>query len=146
MEKMQKVLIRRCDDYDAEKIYGIIKEGMEELNIRPAGMILLKPNVVIAHSEVFPHAFTRKEFLDGVIAATKAKAEKVREIAVGERSGITVPTRWAFKNAGYLEVIKKHKVRAHYFDEATQVPVALKGEARLSTRWHKYDDVLELHF
>ena len=100
MEKKHKVLIRRCDDYDAEKIYGIIKEGMEELNVRPAGRILLKPNVVIAHAEVFPNAFTRKEFLDGVIAATKAKAEKVREIAVGERSGITVPTRWAFKNAG----------------------------------------------
>ena len=131
MEKKHKVLIRRCDDYDAEKIHGIIKEGMEELNVRPSGRILLKPNVVIAHSEVFPNAFTRKEFLDGVISATKAKAEKVREIAVGERSGITVPTRWAFKNAGYPEVIKKHKVKAHYFDEVTQVPVELKGEAKL---------------
>ena len=131
MEKKYKVLIRRCDDYDAEKIYGIIKEGMEELNVRPSGRILLKPNVVIAHSEVFPHAFTRKEFLDGVISATKAKAEKVREIAVGERSGITIPTRFAFKNAGYPDVIKKHKVKVHYFDEVTQVPVELGGEARL---------------
>ena len=131
MEKKYKVLIRRCDDYDAEKIYGIIKEGMEELNVRPSGRILLKPNVVIAHSEVFPHAVTRKEFLDGVISATKAKAEKVREIAVGERSGITIPTRFAFKNAGYPDVIKKHKVKVHYFDEATQVPVELKGEATL---------------
>jgi uncharacterized protein (DUF362 family) len=131
MDKKYKVLIRRCDDYDTEKIYGIIKEGMEELNVRPSGRILLKPNVVIAHSEVFPHAFTRKEFLDGVISATKAKAEKVREIAVGERSGITIPTRWAFKNAGYPEVIKRHKVKAHYFDEVTQVSVELKGEATL---------------
>ena len=131
MEKKHKVLIRRCADYDADKIYGIIKEGMEELDVRPAGRILLKPNVVIAHSEVFPHAFTRKEFLDGVISATKAKAENVREIAVGERSGITVPTRFAFKNAGYPEVIKKHQVKAYYFDEARQVPVALKEEAKL---------------
>ena len=44
MEKKHKVLIMRCDDYDAEKISGIIKEGMEELNVRPAGRILLKPN------------------------------------------------------------------------------------------------------
>jgi uncharacterized protein (DUF362 family) len=131
MEKKYKVLIRRCEDYDAEKISGIIEEGMEELGVRPAGRILLKPNVVIAHSEVFPHAFTRKEFLDGVISATKAKAEKVLEIAVGERSGITIPTRWAFKNAGYPEVIKKHNVKAHYFDEVTQVPVELKGAATL---------------
>ena len=41
MEKKHKVLIMRCDDYDAEKISGIIKEGMEELNVRPAGRIPL---------------------------------------------------------------------------------------------------------
>ena len=41
MEKKHKVLIRRCDDYDPEKIYGIVKEGMEELGVRPTGEILL---------------------------------------------------------------------------------------------------------
>ncbi len=100
-----KVLIMRCDEYDPDKIAGIIKEGMEELNVKPSGRILLKPNVVIAHPEVFPHAFTRKEFLDGVISATKGKGENVEEIAIGESSGITVPTRYNFKNAGYPEVI-----------------------------------------
>jgi len=131
MEKKHKVLIMRCETYDADKIHGIIKEGMEEMGVRPTGRILLKPNVVIAHPEVFPHAFTRKEFLDGVISATKAKAEKAREIAVGERSGITMPTRWTFKNAGYPEVFKKHSIKVHYFDEVTQVPVELKGEETL---------------
>jgi hypothetical protein len=43
----QKVLIMRCDDYDPEKISGIIKEGMEELCIEPSGRILLKPKVLI---------------------------------------------------------------------------------------------------
>ena len=126
-----KVMIMRCDDYEAKKISGIIKEGMEELNIRPTGRILLKPNVVIAHPEVFPHAFTRKEFLDGVIVATKAKAENIRELAVGERCGITLPTRWAFKNAGYPEIIKKHKVKTYYFDEVKQVCTELKGKNAL---------------
>ena len=121
----------RCDDYDPERISGIVKEGMEELDARPTGKILLKPNVVVAHPDVFPHAFTRKEFLDGVIAATKATAENGREVAVGERSGITMPTRWAFKNAGYPEVIKKHKVKVYYFDEVKQVPIELKGKATL---------------
>jgi len=105
-----KVLIMRCDEYDHDRIVGIVKEGMEELDVKPSGRILLKPNVVIAHPEVFPHAFTRKEFLDGVISATKDKAENVKEIAVGERSGITIPTRFNFKNAGYPEVIKKHNI------------------------------------
>jgi uncharacterized protein (DUF362 family) len=87
--------------------------------------------VVLAHQELFPHAFTRKEFLDGVISATKAMAEDVTEIAVGERSGITIPTRYNFKNAGYFEVIKKHGIKTHYFDEVKQVPVRLKRKERL---------------
>ncbi len=125
MEKAHKVLIRRCDQYDPDRIAGIVKEGMQALGVTPSGNILLKPNVVMAHPEFFPYAFTRKEFLDGVITATKAMAQDVREIAVGERSGITVPTRWNFKNAGYPAVIKKHHIKAHYFDEVKQVPVKI---------------------
>jgi uncharacterized protein (DUF362 family) len=127
MEKNHKVLIMRCDDYDPDKIAGIVKEGMQELGVTPSGKILLKPNVVLAHPEVFPYAFTRKEFLDGVIAATKELAKDVKEISVGERSGITIPTRYNFKHAGYPDVIKKHEVKAHYFDEVRQVPVKIKG-------------------
>ena len=131
MEGKQRVLIMRCDEYDSDKISGIVREGMKELGAKPSGKILLKPNVVIAHPEVFPYAFTRKEFLDGAISATKAQAEGVKEISVGERSGITVPTRFNFKKAGYPEVIKKHKIKTHYFDEVKQVPVELKREERL---------------
>jgi uncharacterized protein (DUF362 family) len=111
-----QVLIRRCEEYDPEKIYGIVKEGMEELGVKPSGKILLKPNVVIAEPDLFPHAFTRNEFLDGVIAATKAQAEEAEEISVGERSGITLATRGCFKKAGYPEVFKKHKVKVYYFE------------------------------
>jgi uncharacterized protein (DUF362 family) len=126
-----KVIIRRCEVYDADRIAGIVKEGMEELGIRPEGRILLKPNVVMAHPEIFPYAFTRKEFLDGVIAATKSRAHHVKEIAVGERSGITIPTRFNFKNAGYPEIIRKHKIKAYYFDESKQVPHPLTHQGRL---------------
>ncbi len=126
-----KVLIMRCDEYAADRIHGIIREGMQELDVRPAGNILLKPNAVIAHPEIFPHAYTRSEFLDGAIAATKDRATDGAEIAVGERSGITVPTRFNFKNAGYLKVIRRHRIKTHYFDETGQVPVALKDPRSL---------------
>ena len=126
-----RVIIRKCADYDADKIAGIIREGMEELGAKPEGNILLKPNTVIAHPEIFPHAFTRKEFLDGVLAATKSLALNVKEIAVGERCGIVIPTRFSFKNAGYPEIIKKHGVKTHYFDEVKQVPVEIKGKENL---------------
>jgi hypothetical protein len=64
MDTNHKVLIMRCDSYDANRITPIVKEGMQTLGVKPSGRILLKPNVVLAHPEVFPHAFTRSEFLD----------------------------------------------------------------------------------
>lgn len=131
MGEKHKVLIMRCDTYDVNKIAGIIKYGMEELNVVPSGNILLKPNVVIAHKQFFPHAFTRKEFLEGVIIATKEKAKNAREISVGERSGITIPTRFNFKQAGYPAVIKKHRVKTYYFDEERHVPFKLEKQVNL---------------
>ncbi len=124
----------RCDAYDPDTISGIIREGMEALDVRPAGRVLLKPNVVIAHPEVFPHAFTRAEFLDGALSAVKARAEDAAEIAVGERSGITVPTRFNFRNAGYPEVLKRHRVKVYYFDETRQVAVPINAKGALRDR------------
>ncbi len=146
MEKEHKVLIRRCDEYDSEKIAGIVKEGMQELGVIPSGKILLKPNVVLAHPEVFPYAFTRKEFLDGVITATKELAKDVKEISVGERSGITIPTRYSFKNAGYPEVIKKHRIKVHYFDEVKQVPVKIQGAKVLRKQMFMPKPIAECDF
>ena len=104
---------------------------MEELQVRPSGRVLVKPNVVLAHPQVFPHTFTRKEFLEGSIIAVKTRAAGMTELAVGERSGITIPTRYCFKNAGYLPVLKRHKIKTYYFDEVKQVPVRLDHKDRL---------------
>ena len=146
MQKNHKVLIMRCDTYDAARIARIVKEGMQELGVTPSKRILLKPNVVIAHPEVFPHAFTRSEFLDGVIAATKELAKDVEEIAVGERSGITIPTRYSFKNAGYPAVLKKHKIKAYYFDEVKQVPVDISGAAVLRNQLFMPKPIVDCDF
>ncbi|NIP28185.1 DUF362 domain-containing protein, partial [candidate division KSB1 bacterium] len=67
MTQQHKVLIMRCDGYDPDRIAGIVKEGMTELGVVPTGRILLKPNVVLAHPQFFPNAYTRAEFLDGVL-------------------------------------------------------------------------------
>ena len=83
--------------YNPQRISDIVKEGMEKCGAKPKGLTFLKPNCVTAHSELFPHAFTRPEFLEGVIMAVKAKGADIRELAVAERCGITLPTRWAFK-------------------------------------------------
>ena len=146
MEKKHKVLIMRCEAYDPQRIGRIIKAGMETLNVVPTGKVLLKPNVVVAQPQLFPHAFTRKEFLDGALWAAKERAKDAAEIAVGERSGITLPTRWTFANAGYPAVLKKHNARAYYFDETRQVPVAIRNREALRKTVYVPQPVAEADF
>ena len=75
-EPKQKVILRRCSDYNPEKISGIIREGIEAFGLagRIKGKVTVKPNVVFAHHKIAPSAFTRPEFLDGLITALKARA------------------------------------------------------------------------
>jgi len=116
-----RVILRRCTEYDPDRISHIIQEGMEELGVRPRGRAMVKPNCVIAHPRYYAHAFTRPEFLDGLLAALKARGGGISELSVGERCGITIPTRYAFAEAGYRPVIRRHRVKTYYFDEMPQV-------------------------
>lgn len=146
MSTRHQALIMRCDRYNPDMIAEIVEKGMETLHVTPSGKILLKPNVVIAHPEVFPNAFTRPEFLDGVITAVKQRAVDVAELAVGERSGITLPTRFTFKMAGYDKVLKRQKVKAHYFDESRQVPFKLERKENLRDNMFFPKPVVEADF
>lgn len=121
-----KVILRHCAAYDPDLIAQIIREGMDELGVRPRGKTMVKPNTVIAHQQFFPHAFTRSEFLDGLLLAIKSRSDDISDLYVGERCGITLPTRYAFAMAKYPRVLRKHGVRAEYFDEGRQVRVELK--------------------
>ncbi|MBU1276428.1 MAG: DUF362 domain-containing protein [Proteobacteria bacterium] len=141
-----KVIIRRCDRYDPQLIAGIIAEGMAELGVKPRGKVLVKPNVVLAHRQVFPHAFTRAEFLEGALMAAKAVGGgEVSELGVGERSGITVPTRFCFAQAGYPGVIKRQGAKAHYFDESPHQRVAV-GSGGLRREVYLPKPVVEADF
>jgi uncharacterized protein (DUF362 family) len=120
-----KVILRRCTEYDPDRIRQIIQEGMDELGVRPKGRTMVKPNTVIAHPRYYAHAFTRPEFLDGLLGALKARGGGISELSIGERCGITIPTRYAFAEAGYRPVIRRHRIKTHYFDEMPQVEVKL---------------------
>ncbi len=126
-----RVILRLCEEYDPGRIAGIIGEGLEDLGVRPRGRTLVKPNTVIAHSRYFAHAFTRPEFLDGLLTALKRHGEEMTELTVGERCGITIPTRHAFADAGYKPVLRRHRVRPRYFDEEPQVEVRLESPPAL---------------
>jgi uncharacterized protein (DUF362 family) len=126
-----KVIIRRCATYDVERIRTIVREGMEELGLRPHGRTLLKPNVVAA-SPIFKDAYTRPEFVEGVLRAVQDRNEgQMTELAVGERCGITIPTRVAFEGAGYYEMFKRTGVKHYHFEEESQVEIPLTHKERL---------------
>ncbi|MEO7329072.1 MAG: DUF362 domain-containing protein [Minicystis sp.] len=126
-----RVIIRRCPSYDTERIRAIIREGLEELDLRPHGRTLIKPNVV-ASGPSFKDAYTRPEFLEGVILGLQDRADgKVTEMAVGERSGITMPTRVTYEGAGYYPMFKRTGVKHYHFEEEPQVEIRYTHAERL---------------
>jgi uncharacterized protein (DUF362 family) len=125
-----KVILRHCDAYDKERIRLIVREGLSELGLVPHGRTLVKPNCVASKPQ-FPYAFTRAEFLEGVVLALQDKASNLKELAVGERCGITVPTRLAFEGADYYPMFKRTGVKHYHFEEEPQVEIPLSHPERL---------------
>lgn len=127
-----RVIIRHCDEYRYERIRTILREGLQELGLTPKGRTLVKPNLVAA-GEMFPYAHTRAEFIEGMILALEdVGGDKMSELAVGERCGITIPTRYAFKHSGVDAVLDRHKnVKRYCFEEEPQVEIRYTHEKRL---------------
>lgn len=126
-----KVILRSCREYDPEKIRQIIREGLEELGLRPFGRTLLKPNLVAA-GPLFPYAYTRPEFGEGVLRALRdVGGDSMTELAVGERCGITVPSRVAFRESGWDDMLKTVGVKKYHFEEEQQVEIPLRHPQRL---------------
>ncbi len=125
-----KVIIRRCESYDVDKIRAIIREGLDELGLKPRGRTLVKPNCV-ASGPMFKDAFTRPEFLEGVLGGLRDRDGGITELAVGERCGITIPTRTSFDGAGYYPMFKRAAVKHYHFEEEPQVEIPLSHPGRL---------------
>jgi len=126
-----KVILRSCREYDPEKIRAIVREGLQELGLKPFGKTLVKPNLVAA-GPLFPYAFTRPEFGEGVLRALQdVGGDGMEELAAGERCGITVPSRVAFRESGWDDMLERVKVKKYHFEEQQQVEIPLTHEGRL---------------
>lgn len=109
--KKYKVLIKKCETYDRRKINGIIRQGMKEFNLEPAGKIFIKPNVVFADydEKTFPgNAYTNKDFLAGLLLALRMRPA-VEKISIGENCGIGIPNRLFYRWSGYYKLIRELK-------------------------------------
>jgi uncharacterized protein (DUF362 family) len=129
-----RVIIRHCAEYDVEKIRRIVREGLDELGLKPEGRTLVKPNLVAA-GKLFPHAHTRPEFGEGVLRALQdaaAGGKGMTELAVGERCGITIPSRVAFRDSGFDDMIRRVPgVKKYFFEEVPQVEIQYTHKERL---------------
>jgi uncharacterized protein (DUF362 family) len=141
------VILRSCTKYDVDAIQRIVLGGLDHLGLRPFGRTLVKPNVVASGAR-FPHAYTRPEFIEGVVRALRERAKPdLTELAVGERCGITMPTRFAFSEAGYDAMARRVPgLKLYRFDEVEQVEVPLYHPARLRDSFFTPEPVAKADF
>ena len=128
-----RVFLFHCEAYEVPLIRRLVLQAMTALGLRPHGRTLVKPNLVAA-GELFAHAYTRPEIVEGVIGALRDRESKdspMSELAVGERCAITIPTRFTFKEAGYEPMFERTGVTKYCFEEVPQVEVPLTHEGRL---------------
>jgi uncharacterized protein (DUF362 family) len=141
-----RVILRHCETYDVQAIRKIVREGMIELGLRPFGRTLVKPNLVAA-GELFEHAHTRPEFIEGVLAAIRDRDDgKMGELAVGERCGITIPTRFVFEESGLMPALERQHAKHYFFEEVPQVEIPLTHPGRLRDYLFTPEPVAEADF
>ena len=123
MAEKHKVIIRSCPDYDDQnRIRSIVAEGMQELDIKPFGKVLYKPNIVFAHKRYGMYPFTHPNVTEAILDELTARPE-VEKVTIGERTSVYMPTRFNFNQAGYGRFRKKPKVDVRFFDEDALVEV-----------------------
>ena len=128
MPDRERVLIRSIPEYDPARIKSLIKEGIDRLGLdsKIRGRITLKPNVVMAHHKMAPSAYTRPEFMEGLISALKDFEPAEYAITVTEKCGAGIPTSRMFRRAGYYDLKRRLKIKLQPMEEAVKATVGLK--------------------
>ncbi|MBL7037217.1 MAG: DUF362 domain-containing protein [Pirellulaceae bacterium] len=130
---MESVIIRRHEDYDdVAGMERILAEGMEQLGARPHGNVLAKPNIVFAHKRYGRYAYTQPNFMEALIGALRSTGTPT-SVTIGERTALTVPTRYAYHQAGYYPMARRAGAKITCFDEEPRERVSLeKGSVHRS--------------
>jgi len=127
MERYE-VLLREVIGYDYKKIREVIQEGMKHFGVKPKGRVFVKPNVIFAHKRYGTTGYTNPVVLRAVLEELSERKE-VERITLGEHCAVTVPTRYAFSEAGYNSLKKIPKVRFRFVEEEPKIFIDLKKAA-----------------
>jgi len=131
---MTKVSILKCNDYNIEQIYKVIKQSLENINFElPKNKkILLKPNV-LGQRKPETAVDTHPAILD---ALCKLLKENNNEIWIGDSGGISAygGTKKAFEVSGIEAVAKKHNAKLISF-EASERKEVIDDKAKVLKRF-----------
>ncbi len=136
-----RVLIKFCDDYNIEKIEGIIQDGMKEFGYKPSGKIFVKPNVVYAtkKGKYGSTAYTDPSLVKASLSVL-SKSKNVSRIDMGEKTAIGYPTRLTYKYSGYYKItsevnrLSKIPVKAFCIDEEKRKSAFIGGKVHDNLR------------
>jgi uncharacterized protein (DUF362 family) len=125
----EKVYLRTVPDYDPSRIKQVIQDGLAAFGLSGANHseITIKPNVVMAHHRITPSAYTRSEFLDGLIQALQEGRNHAPQITVAEKCGAGIPTSRMFRRAGYYSLKKRLPVKLRPIEEAKKKKIHLRN-------------------
>lgn len=127
----EKVYLRAVPDYNPSRIKQVIREGLAEFGLTGGdhSRITIKPNVVMAHHKITPSAYTRPEFLDGLIQALNDDGNSPSNITIAEKCGAGIPTSRMFRRAGYYRLKNGNNTKLLPIEEALKKTIPLsKGK------------------
>jgi uncharacterized protein (DUF362 family) len=126
----KKVILRRCDSYDPDRISGIIAESLKDLKKKPKGKTLIKPNVVSANKGYIFDSYTHPAVIGEAVDVLRKMG--ARQVTVGESGGYGIPSRLFLSEAGYFKMGKKKKVKVIDLNEEPNFKVPLNRGM-----WHR---------
>ncbi len=143
MPPRPNVILRRCNDYNADRIQAITDELIADLKVPITGKLFIKPNIVSANRAYIHDSYTHPTVTEGVVRSLRQLPD-VTDMTLGESSGYGIPTELFFHEAGYDELAKRLGVRLLNINEDRLLRVALpKGVCHklmlLSQRLHEAD-------
>ncbi len=126
--KKFQVYLGTCEVYNADSVASIIDEALNHLTLgKPiSGNVVIKPNLVMAHSKVATESFTRKEVVEGIIKTILKRGSEIHRIDIVEKSGLGITTAGAFRNAGYKKLRQYEHVHLRAMEERRRTTVVLE--------------------
>ncbi len=119
-----KVILRACDDYDLDRVTGILRESVADVGVEIRGRVFIKPNVVTANKRYIHDSYTHPNVVEAMVRVLGEHAPE--DVCIGESGGYGMPSRLFFQESGYYEMARRAGVRLIDLNEHPTVRVLLE--------------------